>query len=154
MTPRFIVAALALPMFLLILVRSSAESASTAAAAADPNVATVVRVASLGSVTARAVVIRRPGPAPQNLILVTAATTAPDLAKAVGQLMQSRRRSGATVVREQRAYITPAAPNRQSADVRRAAFHLRRLARARDYTVPGIGVARALSVRLAEVARN
>src|SRR5688572_32580664 len=56
----------------------------------DPNIATLMLVESLGYAGARAVVVRRPGESPNNIILVTRATTSTDLANAASALIVSR----------------------------------------------------------------
>src|SRR5687768_3579673 len=71
----------------------------------DPNIATLMLVESLGYAGARAVVVRRPGEMPNNIILVTRATTPADLANAASALIISRRNRGERVDREIRALI-------------------------------------------------
>src|SRR5215210_3476787 len=71
----------------------------------DPQIATLMLVDDLGRTDARAVVIRRPGDLPNNIILVTHTTTAANLANAASALIHSRRSRGDAVDREIGALI-------------------------------------------------
>ncbi len=75
----------------------------------DPAIATLMLVENLGAPGARAVVIRRPGEMPRNIILVTRETRPADLAQAMSALIISRTNRGDTVTREMRALIGAAA---------------------------------------------
>ena len=57
-------------------------------------------------------ILRDPAATPQNYILVTEATTAADLAKAIALLQRARRTTGDALDRGMRAYITAADPAR------------------------------------------
>lgn len=71
---------------------------------------TLVLVPSLppGAEEARAVIMRRARQNPQNVILVTSATTAADLTQAVAALFNSRRGQGDDIDRDMLARIAPA----------------------------------------------
>lgn len=140
---------------------SVAASAAAAATRHDPNVATVMRVASLDREGARALIIRRPGTPSSNVILVTAETTPEDLSRAVSALIVSRRTRGEAVAREMRAYIqgstnrreatAPASPGEVrvlSANHQRAAADLGRLAAAARGEVAGVGRGQMISIRM------
>ena len=154
-------------------------SQSTAAAPktrtwTDPRVATLMLVDDLGSSDARAVVIRRPGEMPNNIILVTRSTTAAELAGAVTALINSRRNRGDQVDREMRALIgatpvgTPPAsakrgtanaagvshrPATRSPSEGLAASDLQRLRAAPDFAIAGIGHGPALVIRMKDKPR-
>jgi hypothetical protein len=116
--------------------------------------ALIIRVDKLAETTARATVIRRPvAGVTQEIILVTRATTAHDLAKAISTLIFSRNRQGASVTQEMRAHV-PANPKpsaRLSADERRAGADLKRLSSAKIADVQGVGRGPAIAVSLAPV---
>lgn len=131
----------------------------------DPAIATLVLVDSLAGPNARAVVIRRPGGLPNNIILVTRATSAADLAKAVTALAFSRRNKGDSVEREMRTTIVASTPpaasgnHRSSApptaakptrDERRAEADLRRLPLAPAFTIAGIARGPAIMIRMSD----
>lgn len=142
---------------------------------ADPRVATLMLVDDIGQSDARAVVIRRPGEMPNNIILVTRSTTAAELASAVGALIVSRRNRGDQVDREIRALIgatpvgTPPASAKRSAGTAvgakgrpaakrspsdgLAAADLQRLRAAPDFTILGIGHGPALVIRMSDKPR-
>jgi hypothetical protein len=132
----------------------------------DPNMATLMLVDDIGP-DARAIVIRRPGNLPNNIILVTRSTTPKDLATAVSSLITSRANRGDVVDREMRALIgakpqsakpgskrgaasatTPRADTGDSPSVRLAAADLQRLRSAPEFSIPGIGHGPALVIRM------
>ena len=90
--------------------RSPARRNPTAAARATSSV-TLMLVPSLpsGAEEARAVIFRRARQNPQNVILVTRATTASDLNAAIAALFNSRRGQGDVIERDMMARIAPAA---------------------------------------------
>jgi hypothetical protein len=107
-----------------------------------PSRALLLRVNDLGNPTARAVVIRRPaGAFTQDIILVSDATSASDLAKAVAALMFSRRTRGSKLKGEIRANVIaePSRNARRTHDEQLAAQDLARLGSARVVDVDGIG---------------
>ena len=132
----------------------------------DPRIATLMLVEDLGPTDARAVVIRRPGELPNNIILVTRSTTPAELATAASALIHSHRNRGSVVDREIRALIgaTPiGAPpagakkngaasggTRRSAgpSVALAASDLQRLRRAPEFSIAGVGHGPALVIRM------
>jgi hypothetical protein len=136
----------------------------------DPAIATLMLVDDLGSSDARAIVIRRPGDMPNNIVLVTRTTSAAELASAVSALITSRRSRGDQVDREIRALIgatprgtlpaaisggatRPGAPARSSVakglrSEPLAAADLHRLRAAPEFTIPGIGRGPALVIRM------
>jgi hypothetical protein len=137
----------------------------------DPRIATLMLVDDLGPSDARAVVIRRPGELPNNIILVTRSTTATDLAHAVSALITSRRSRGDAVEREIRALIgaTPigtlptaarrssakstagtAKPGKRSPSEAQAASDLERLPRAPEFGIAGIGHGPSLVIRMSD----
>ena len=137
----------------------------------DPAIATRMLVDALGYADARAVVIRRPGEMPNNIILVTRATTPAELAHAASALIISRRSRGDQVDREIRALIgappvrTIPAPARRgpvagggatrqagkpSGSARQAASDLQRLRSAPVFTIAGIGRGPALVIRMSD----
>jgi len=140
---------------------------------ADPSIATLMLVDDLGGSDARAVVIRRPGEMPNNIILVTRATTAAELADAVTALITSRRNRGDQVDREMRALIGATPVGTPPASVKRgvanagatkraatrspseglAANDLKRLRAAPDFAIAGIGHGPALVIRMKDKAR-
>ena len=122
----------------------------------NPDIATLVLVDSIEYPSARALVIRRPGPLPNNIILVTSATTARELAHAVGALMGSRRSKGDTVDREMRAIVRPltAGGRKSSRDDARAAADLERVQRAPAFTIPGVATGPAIVIRMRAGAAN
>ncbi len=131
------------------------NSVLTHAADAAANRVVVLRVESLGSGSARAVVIRRPtGKSTQDFILVIASTSPADLAKAVATLMFSRRTHGPQVTSELRAEISPAAASTglRSKDSQRATRDLARLAQARVVSIKGVGHGPAIGIATANVA--
>jgi len=83
---------------------------SPATAVRGTSSVTLVLVPSLpdGAEDARAVVFRRARQNPQNVILVTSATTAADLTHAVAALFNSRRGQGDEIDRDLMARIAPA----------------------------------------------
>ena len=118
----------------------------------DPAIATVVLVDSLAVADARAIVIRRGGSAPNNIILVTRTTTPTELSKAVVALDFSRRNQGDKVDREMRTIIrasaeTPAA--RPTRNDQRAARDLRRLENAPPFSIAGVARGPAIVIRMA-----
>jgi hypothetical protein len=179
------------PALLLVLVGAPGSSAAQRAAAAsgdvqssgvnvrirtwtDPGIATLMLVESLGYADARAVVVRRPGDAPNNIILVTRATTPADLAHAASALITSRRSRGDNVDREIRALIgappvdgVPVPDGRRpevatakraagappSRSEQRAAADLARLGAAPVFTIPGVGRGPALVIRMSDAQR-
>ena len=136
---------------------AQASSRTTITVWADPAIATLVLVDTLpapGSANAGAVLIRRPGDPPNNIILVTRATAPRDLSKAVTALAFSRRGQGDQVEREMRTAIlsapsTNATPTR---DDRRADADLRRVRMAPEFVIPGIARGPAIVVRMADSA--
>ena len=123
----------------------------------DPGIATVILVDALpapAAPNARAVVIRRPGELPNNIILVTEATTGRDLAKAVTALAFSRRNKGDHVEREMRTTVVAsvAATGKPTKDELRAERDLRRVKAAPEFAVAGLARGRAISIRMAESA--
>jgi hypothetical protein len=129
-----------------------AQPPDVAGAAATPArhpYATVILVADIGAPNARAVVVRRPGELPNNIILVTTETTPRDLATAVSALITSRTNRGDQVDREMRTHIVPQLPRaKPTPSERLAAQDLRRLPLAPVFDVPGIGRGPALVVRM------
>ena len=151
-----------------------AATAPTTRTWTDPRVATLMLVDDLGSSDARAVVIRRPGEMPNNIILVTRSTTASELADAVAALINSRRNRGDQVDREIRALIgatpvgTPPASAKRNAGKQTgatsrpatrspseglAASDLQRLRAAPDFAIAGIGHGPALVIRMKDKPR-
>ena len=147
-------------------VRPESAAITTVETWTDPNIATLMLVDDIGP-EARAVVIRRPGTLPNNIILVTKSTTPKDLATAVSSLMTSRTNRGDVVDREMRALIgakpqgAPPASRRGSASsassrtdrgdspsVRMAAADLQRLRSAPEFSIPGVGHGPALVIRM------
>ena len=120
----------------------------------DPAIATVLRVDSLGAPDARALVIRRPGDLPNNIILVTRQTTAAELAKAVTAIIASRRSQGDHVDREMRTIVTAVDPRKHkpSRDEGRAKADLNRLQYAPEFRIDGIGRGPAIVIRMADSA--
>ena len=132
----------------------------------DPAIATLMLVEHLGSADARAVVIRRPGDMPRNIILVTRDTRPADLAQAMSALIVSRRSRGDTVTREIRALIgaTPigappagrgaprvddkGARSTKSPSETLATADLQRLRAAPIFEIPGVGRGPALVIRM------
>ena len=111
--------------------------------------AVVVRVQRLTTIGTRAIVVRRPaGQVSQDFILVSASTSAADLARAVATLMFSRHTQGASVHREMRAEISAAPVNNQqkTADLQRAARDLARLPRAHAVNIKGVGHGPAIAI--------
>jgi H+/gluconate symporter-like permease len=114
----------------------------------------VLQVDQLPSPGARAVVIRRPAtPVSHDIILVSAATSSSDLARAVATVMFSRRTHGTSVSREMRADIAPSTDKAKGKndDEKLAERDLRRLQRAKAVTVEGVGRGRAIAVTPAQV---
>ena len=137
----------------------------------DPAIATLMLVEHLGAAGARAVVIRRPGDMPRNIILVTRDTRPADLAQAMSALIVARRNQGDTVTREIRALIgappvgTPpggrggatgdrVARATKSPSEPLAASDLQRLAAAPVFPIPGVGSGPALVVRIKNKAKE
>lgn len=125
----------------------------------DPAIATLMLVDSLPHPDARAIVIRRGGDGPGNIILVTSSTRPADLSKAVTALIFSRRSKGDQVEREMRTIISAstasaATPAKRSStrDHRRAELDLRRLRLAPPFEIAGVGRGPALVVRMADGA--
>ena len=154
-TPRRAAAAAAAMLTLLSASAATVSHAQAAAAGrggaaeAAPAYATVILVEDIGAPDARAVVIRRPGELPNNIILVTRATTPRDLATAVSALITSRANRGNDVDREIRTRIAPQAPRaKPTASERLAGRDLRRLPLAPVFEVPGVGRGPALVVRM------
>jgi hypothetical protein len=119
----------------------------------DPAIATLILVDSLPGPNARAVVIRRPGDMPNNIILVTRSTSPAELAKAVAALTFSRRNKGDDVDREMRTTIvatTPAADAKPTPNERRAEADLRRVVLASEFAVRGIARGPAIVIRMAD----
>ena len=116
----------------------------------NPDIATLMLVDSLERPTARAMVIRRPGELPNNIILVTRATTPADLARAVSALIGSRISKGDRVDREIRAFIAPVSESnhKPTRDHLRAAGDLRRLERAPGFAIAGLATGPAVVIRL------
>ncbi len=130
----------------------------------DPAIATLMLVENLGAAGARAVVIRRPGEMPRNIILVTRDTRPADLAQAMSALIVSRDNRGDSVTREMRALIGAAAvgtpptgrdgaPGKgarasKSPSEPLASRDLRRLAAAPIFHIPGVGRGPALVIRM------
>ena len=172
---------LALIAALITVVTPSTAPAQASASAqksrtwADPRVATLMLVDDLGASDARAVVIRRPGEMPNNIILVTRSTTGAELASAVGALIASRRNRGDQVDSEIRALIgatpvgtLPAPAKRSTASAAAgaasrsatrspseglAAYDLKRLRAAPDFAIAGIGHGPALVIRMKDKPR-
>ena len=123
----------------------------------DPAIATLILVDELpapASASSAAVVVRRPGEPPNNIILVTPSTSPRDLAQAVTALAFSRRRQGDQVTREMRTAVAAQPSKRGPAtrDDRRADADLRRLRAAPEFSVPGIARGPALVIRMADSA--
>ncbi len=151
----------------------SATRAPQSRSWADPAIATLMLVDDLGKADARAVVIRRPGPMPNNIVLVTRSTTPAELAHAVATLIASRRSRGDGVEREMRALIGAAPPSAPPRAVRSsgssgkggataakptpsqilATSDLKRLLAAPDFAIPGVGRGPALVIRMKDKAR-
>ncbi len=121
-----------------------AAQASTGSA-----LATIVQVPDLGAMDRRAVILRRAGGNPSNVVLVSAATTAADLARAMGALVRSVETRGPQVHNDIRAYVV-ADPTRAHplANEGRARQDLDRLSKAPVYNIHGIGPGKAITVRL------
>ena len=135
----------------------------TVAVWSDPAVATLMLVDRLpapGSANSGAVLVRRPGDPPNNIIIVTHSTSARELAQAVTALAFSRRRQGDQVPREMRTAVAavqsnPGAPTRDDRrvrDERRAEADLRRLRLAPEFDIPGLARGPAVMVRMADSA--
>jgi hypothetical protein len=158
---------------LVMLTPTIARSQATAAAAnsrswSDPRITTLMLVDDLGPTDARAVVIRRPGELPNNIILVTRSTTPADLATAASALIHSHRSRGAVVDREIRALIgatpvgtppgggrkggaaTPGTKGSAGPSVALAASDLQRLRRAPEFSIAGVGHGPALVIRMSD----
>ena len=136
---------------------AQASSRTTTAEWTDPAIATLVLVDTLpapGSANAGAVLIRRPGGRPNNIILVTRSTTPRDLSKAVTALAFSRRNQGDKVEREMRTAIlrSPATNETPTGDDRRADRDLRRVVLAPEFVIPGIARGPAIVVRMSDSA--
>jgi hypothetical protein len=134
----------------------------------DPRIATLVLVEDLGQPGAHAVVVRRPGELPNNIILVTRSTTPAELATAATALINSLRNRGDKVEREMRAFIgaipvgapPPVAraatgsdsgrPAARTRSERLAASDLARLRRAPEFTIPGVARGPALVIRMSD----
>ena len=154
------VAALTIAMLTSPLADASAQPArqkTTVTTWSDPAIATLLLVDQLpapASTNTAAVVIRRPGEPPNNIILVTRTTSPRDLSRAVTALAFSRRNQGDSVQREMRTAVlagpqgaTPATP-----DDRRAATDLGRVQLAPEFDIPGMARGRAIVVRMADSA--
>ena len=118
----------------------------------DPAIATLMLVDTLPGPNARAVVIRRPGDLPNNIILVTRSTSPAELAKAVAALTFSRRTRGDDVDREMRTTIlatVPVADAKPTPNERRAEADLRRVVLAPEFVVRGIARGPAIVIRMA-----
>ena len=169
LVPALLTALLITVLVMLTPADAGSQSAPTAAKSrswSDPRIATLMLVEDLGPTDARAVVIRRPGELPNNIILVTRSTTPADLATAASALIHSHQSRGAAVDREIRALIgaTPVgappaggkkggaatAGSRRSAgpSVALAASDLERLLRAPEFSIAGIGHGPALVIRM------
>ena len=127
---------------------------STVTVWSDPAIATVMLVDTLpapASAKSGAVLIRRPGDPPNNIILVTPATSPRELSQAVTALAFSRRSQGETVGREMRTAIAavPQTPGPCTRDARRADTALRRLRSAPEFNIPNVGRGPAIVVRMA-----
>ena len=120
----------------------------------DPAIATVVLVSTLPDTNARALVIRRPGPLPNNIILVTTATAPGDLSRAVTALAFSVRNQGDRVTREMRTIIRPSASakGKPSRDEARATADLARLRSAPVFDIAGVAQGPAVVVRMSDSA--
>ena len=120
----------------------------------DPAVATLMLVDTLAGPGARAVVIRRGGDGPNNIILVTRSTVPSDLSRAVTALAFSRRNKGDQVRGEMRTTITasPAIGTKPTADDRRAERDLKRVRLAPEFSIRGIARGPAIVIRMADGA--
>ena len=118
------------------------------------NTVTFVLVQSLGVDTAGAIVVRRPTHRPQNIILVTRATTAADLVTAVAILDRSRRAKGDSLSLEMRAIIPRAndASSRRSRNYGQAEANLASLRAAGARRIPGVGTYPAVTATLSSRA--
>jgi len=141
--------------------RAQKIASQTAKVARNSNVAPsralLLRVNDLGSPTARAVVIRRPaGAFTQDIILVSEATSASDLARAVAALMFSRRTRGSKIPGEIRANVIaePGRNARRTHDEQLAAQDLTRLSRARVVEVDGVGRGPGVAITPAPVQQR
>jgi hypothetical protein len=152
-------------------VEANVPAKTTVRSWTDPNIATLMLVDDIGP-DARAIVIRRPGDVPNNIILVTRSTTPRDLATAVSSLITSRANRGDVVDREMRALIgakpqtgrpaskpgtasapAPRATSDDSPSVRLAAADLTRLRAAPEFSIAGVGHGPALVIRMKAKAR-
>ena len=139
--------------------KASAQASSRTATTvwSDPAIATLLLVDTLpvpALSNAGAVLIRRPGDPPNNIILVTRSTAPRDLSKAVTALAFSRRSHGDQVEREIRAAIlaAPSTKANPTRDDRRADADLRRVLLAPEFVIPGVARGPAIVVRMADSA--
>jgi hypothetical protein len=154
------VAALTIAMLTSLTPEASAQPArgqTTVTVWRDPAIATLLLVDRLpapASTNSGAVVIRRPGQPPNNIILVTGTTLPRDLSRAVTALAFSRRNQGDSVLREMRTAVlaSPQGASPATRDDRRAAADLGRVRLAPEFEIPGIARGRAIVVRMADSA--
>ena len=146
----------AVMMLLLHPAPTAAQSArgQTVTSWTDPAIATLLLVDSLGAPDARAIVIRRPGDLPNNIILVTRETQPAELATAVAAIIASRRARGDRVDREMRTIVRAVdmKKRKSSPDDSRARSDLHRLQLAPTFEIAGIGRGPALVIRMADSA--
>lgn len=115
----------------------------------NPNFATLILVDDIGAPKARAVVVRRAGELPNNIILVSRETNARELATAVSALITSRTNRGDQVDREIRTYIPAQQPrNNPTSSERLAARDLKRLPLAPEFEVAGVGRGPTIVIRM------
>ena len=169
LTPALLTALVITVLITAMPATASSQSAPAAAQSrswSDPRITTLMLVEDLGPTDARAVVIRRPGELPNNIILVTRSTTPAELATAASALIHSHRSRGDVVDREIRALIgatpvgTPPGGGRKSGtatggtrrsagpSVALAAQDLERLRRAPEFSIAGVGHGPALVIRM------
>jgi hypothetical protein len=131
----------------IILTAPFAQLAAQASAAGA--LATIVQVPDLGATDRRAVILRRADGEPPNVVLVSATTTAADLARAMGALVRSVETRGPQVQRDIRAYVV-ADTNRTHplTNEGRARQDLVRLSTAPVYNIDGVGPGKAITVWL------
>ncbi|HUF26456.1 MAG TPA: hypothetical protein VMM18_05670 [Gemmatimonadaceae bacterium] len=115
----------------------------------------IVLVPALPVPRARAVILRRAGIEPQNVILVTARTTDADLSRAIAALYNSRRSLGDALLGDLVAHVERAEGPAQagSRNALRAAIDLAELQRSPTSDVRGVGRYPSRTVRLGPVTR-
>lgn len=130
--------------------------AASASSGAAPSMVTFVLVPSLEVDTAGAIILRRATRAPQNIILVSPATTPADLVDALAILRRSRQSKGDSLAVDMKAIIQRGndAAARRSRNYDVAVRNLERLKIALARPVAGVGQYPAVTVRLPQLRRE